>query len=40
MPDHLAVLSAIRAGDAASARVAMEELLRLALEDMELTPAS
>jgi DNA-binding FadR family transcriptional regulator len=35
MPDHLAVLAAIRAGDADAARRAMEELLRLAQEDMD-----
>lgn len=37
MPDHRAVLEAIRAGDPDAARVAMNELLRLAIEDMGLT---
>jgi DNA-binding FadR family transcriptional regulator len=36
MPDHRAVLAAIRAGDEPAARQAMEELLRLAQEDMEI----
>ena len=36
MPDHRAVLAAIRAGDADAAHAAMNELLRLALEDMGL----
>ena len=36
MPDHKAVLEAIRAGDGDAARSAMNELLRLALEDMGL----
>lgn len=37
MPDHKAVLAAIRAGDADGARAAMNVLLRLAIEDMGLT---
>jgi DNA-binding FadR family transcriptional regulator len=37
MPDHRAVLEAIRAGDADGARAAMNALLRLAIEDMGLT---
>ncbi len=37
MPDHRAVLEAIRAGDAEAARAAMNALLRLAVEDMGLT---
>lgn len=36
MPDHKAVLEAIRAGDADAARAAMNVLLRLAIEDMGL----
>lgn len=36
VPDHLAVLAAIRAGDGPGARAAMEELLRLAQEDMDM----
>ncbi|MBO9670860.1 MAG: FadR family transcriptional regulator [Sphingobium sp.] len=36
MPDHKAVLEAIRAGDADGARAAMNVLLRLAIEDMGL----
>lgn len=36
MPDHRAVLEAIRASDPDAARAAMNELLRLALEDMGL----
>jgi len=36
MPDHRAVLEAIRAGDPDGARGAMNELLRLAVEDMGL----
>lgn len=37
MPDHKAVLAAIRARDADGARAAMNVLLRLAIEDMGLT---
>ncbi len=40
VPDHEAVLDAIRAADPAAARAAMNELLRLALEDMDLTGAA
>ena len=40
MPDHRAVFEAIKAGDPDGARVAMNELLRLAIEDMDLEPAS
>lgn len=36
MPDHKAVLAAIRAGDPDAARAAMNVLLRLAIEDMGL----
>lgn len=36
--EHLAVFQAIAAGDPEGARTAMEELLRLALRDMDLPP--
>jgi DNA-binding FadR family transcriptional regulator len=36
LPDHRAVLAAISAGDAGAARLAMEELLRLAQADMDM----
>ena len=36
VPDHRAVFDAIVAGDAAGARVAMSELLRLAIADMDM----
>jgi len=39
MPDHRAVFEAIRAADPEAARAAMNELLRLALEDMDLAGA-
>jgi len=37
VPDHKAVLEAIRAGDSEGARAAMNMLLRLAIEDMGLS---
>jgi len=39
LPDHQAVGRAIAGGDAAGARAAMTELVRLALADTELSPA-
>ena len=39
LPDHLAVFDAIAAGDPAQARIAMEELLHLALADMAMAQA-
>ena len=38
MPDHRAVFEAIKAGNPDAARSAMNELLRLAVEDMDLQP--
>lgn len=40
LPDHIRVLEAIAAGDAEAARSAMNELLRLALADMDLDLAA
>jgi DNA-binding FadR family transcriptional regulator len=38
IPDHVRVHAAIEAGDPDAARLAMVELLRLALDDMEMPP--